>query len=141
MSEKKEKLNAYEELVKKYLDKQVETDTALKTVYDSTKIKDCFKYITELARKQAVNNCAMIEDSQVYKWARDYYLEELPKNTDKKIIESVNKSTEKIDNAIKSVDKVIAESEKVLQEANKVLSSKNEDLSKYKNLHQMEFNF
>lgn len=116
-----EKLNTYEALVKKYLDKQSEIDTALKNVYDSTKIKDCFKYITELARKQAVNNCAMIEDSQVYKWARDYYIEELTNR--------------------ENADKVIVKSEKVVQDENKVISSKNEDLSKYKNLCQMEFNF
>lgn len=138
---KKEKLSAYEELIKKYLDKQVENDTALKNVYDSAKIKECFKYITELAQKQAVNNCAMIEDSQVYKWARDYYFDELPKNADKQTVEIVQKATEKIDSAIKSADKVIAESDKVIQEANKVISKDVEDFSKYKNFHQMEFNF
>lgn len=82
MSEKE--LSPYEAAVKAYLDKQVESDEALKTLYVPSKITDCFKWITEQARKVAVNNCAMIEDLQVYKWARDYYLEELPKKASEK---------------------------------------------------------
>ena len=73
-----EKLSPQVLAVKKYLDDLSEKDECLKTLYVPSKIKDCFKYITEQARKQAVNNCAMVEDSVVYKWARDYYIEVLP---------------------------------------------------------------
>ncbi len=121
MSKKEEKLSAYEELVKKYLDKQMENDTALKNVYDSAKIKDCFKYITELARKQAVNNCAMIEDSQVYKWARDYYLEELPKQANKDVSDKVKNMTEKLDSAIQKSDEYSKATKEVLNKADMVL--------------------
>lgn len=121
MSKKEEKLSAYEELVKKYLDKQVENDTALKNVYDSAKIKDYFKYITELARKQAVNNCAMIEDSQVYKWARDYYLEELPKQANKDVSDKVKNMTEKLDSAIQKSDEYSKATKEVLNKADTVL--------------------
>lgn len=38
-------------------------------------IHDCFKYVTAKARKQAVGNCAMIEDSVVFSWAHHYYIE------------------------------------------------------------------
>lgn len=121
MSEKEEKLTAFEELVKRYLDKQTETDTALKSLYVPSKIKDCFRFITEQARKQAVNNCAMIEDSQVYKWARDYYLEELPKSADKQVVEIVQKAGEKIDNAIKNADGSSTATKEILQNADKAL--------------------
>lgn len=116
-----EKLSAYEELVKKYLDKQVETDAALKSVYDSTKIKNCFKYITELARKQAVNNCAMIEDSQVYKWARDYFLEVLPGKADKITDGAVMNSVKKLDDAIQKAANSSDETDEVLGNADKAL--------------------
>lgn len=121
MSEKEEELTSFEALVKKYLDKQTETDTALKSLYVPSKIKDCFRFITEQARKQAVNNCAMIEDSQVYKWARDYYLEELPKNADKQVVDIVQKAGEKIDNAIKNADGSSTATKEILQNADKAL--------------------
>lgn len=121
MSEKEEELTSFEALVKKYLDKQTETDTALKSLYVPSKIKDCFRFITEQARKQAVNNCVMIEDSQVYKWARDYYLEELPKNADKQVVDIVQKAGEKIDNAIKNADGSSTATKEILQNADKAL--------------------
>lgn len=90
----KDKLNPQEQAVKDYLDKQVNDDAALRALYVPAKIKDCFKYITEEARKKAVNGCAMIEDSLVFKWARDYYLEILPKEADKNVVEVVQKKAE-----------------------------------------------
>lgn len=36
----------------------------------------CFKYITDQARKQAKNGCAMVKDDVVYEWAEDYYRKE-----------------------------------------------------------------
>ncbi len=126
MSEKEEKLSAYEELIKKYLDKQTETDAALKSVYDPAKIKDCFKFITEQARKQAVNNCAMIEDSKVYKWARDYYLEELQKETEKDVSGKVQELTEKLDGAIKKADENSEMTKSVLDKADKSLEEANQ---------------
>ena len=100
-----EKLSPQEIAVKKYLDDLSEKDECLRTLYLPSKIKDCFRYITEQARKKAVNNCAMIADSVVYKWARDYYIEELPKSADKQTVEVVQKKAES--------DKVIAEKKEV----------------------------
>ena len=100
-----ENLSPQEIAVKKYLDDLSEKDECLRTLYLPSKIKDCFRYITEQARKKAVNNCAMIEDSVVYKWARDYYIEELPKSADKQTVEVVQKKAES--------DKVIAEKKEV----------------------------
>ena len=87
-----EKLSPQVLAVKKYLDDLSEKDECLKTFYIPSKIKDCFKYVEEQARKQAVNNCAMVEDSVVYKWARDYYIEVLPKEATKEEIEVVKKA-------------------------------------------------
>ena len=91
---KEEKLSPQVLAVKKYLDDLSEKDECFKSLYVPFKIKDCFKYITEQARKQTVNNCAMVEDCVVYKWARDYYIEILPKEATKKEVEVVQKKTE-----------------------------------------------
>jgi len=95
-----EKLTPQELAVKRYLDEQSEKDDCLRALYVPGRIKDCFKYIVSQAKKQAHNNCAMIEDTVVYKWARDYYTEELPKD----------KKTEKLP---PKVEKVITEKKEV----------------------------
>ncbi|MBQ3799801.1 MAG: hypothetical protein II837_05830 [Treponema sp.] len=84
-----DELTPQEGAVKAYLDSQTVADEALRNFYVPSKIKDCFKYVTEQAQKEAVNGCAMIEDAQVYKWARDYYIEVLPKEADKSVVEVV----------------------------------------------------
>ena len=89
-----DKLNPQEEIVKRYLDEQSTKDEALRALYVPSKIKNCFEYIRAQAKKQAKNGCAMVEDSVVYKWARDYYLEELPKKADKTDVEVVTKKAE-----------------------------------------------
>lgn len=119
-----EELSENEKIVKSYLDKQSESDGALKSFYVPSRIKDCFNYITEQTRKKAVNNCAMIEDTQVYKWARDYYLEVLPKENDKDATEIVQKSAEiekKADEAVRTAERCSEETKKVLAEADKAL--------------------
>lgn len=85
----KDELTPQEEAVKNYLEKQAAEDEALRALYVPARIKDCFAYITGQARKKAVNGCAMIEDAQVYKWARDYYIEELPKKAEKQDVATV----------------------------------------------------
>lgn len=82
--EKKKELDPQVAAVKAYLDGQCERDNALRDAYIPDKIEDCFGYIKEQARKQAVGGCAMVEDAVVYKWARDYYLEKLPEEGRKK---------------------------------------------------------
>ena len=36
-------------------------------------LKDMATYIKDLARKQATNNVAVIEDAVVFQWAKDYF--------------------------------------------------------------------
>ena len=63
-------------IILKHLEKECETDNSLKNNIE-TKINNTplgmFNYIKEKARKEAIDGCAMIEDSKVYEWAREYW--------------------------------------------------------------------
>ena len=61
------------ETLKQYFEIAIETDPALKAVYDEKKLDECGKYINNRARKLATNNMAMVESSVVFKWARDFF--------------------------------------------------------------------
>lgn len=64
--------------IKKYLEEQCEKDEALRALYRPEKIKDCYDFIMNVARKRATGNTACIEEGVVYKMARDFFLEILP---------------------------------------------------------------
>ena len=104
-----EKLTPPEEWIKAYLDSQIEADEALRNFYIPSKIKACYEYVKEQARAEAVDGCAMVEDSVVFKRARDYYLEVLPKEADKAAVEIVQKKVkaeaEKLEKATKPTAK------------------------------------
>lgn len=59
--------------LKQYFDIAIETDPALKEVYNEKKLDECGNYINNRARKLASNNMAMVESSVVFKWARDFF--------------------------------------------------------------------
>ena len=61
------------ETLKQYFEIAIETDPALKEVYDEKKLDECEKYINNRARKLATSNMAMVESSVVFKWARDFF--------------------------------------------------------------------
>ena len=63
------------EQLQSYLEKQIEADAALKAVYNASKLDACVKYVMEQARKHLNGISGYIDDAQVYKWARDFYLE------------------------------------------------------------------
>ena len=117
-----EKLNPQEEVIKRYLEEQIKKDEALRTLYIPNKIKDCFAYIKAQAQKKASNGCAMIEDAVVFKWARDYYLEELPKKANKEVVELVSKNDMKqepeIEETAESVPETPKEENEVVEEIN-----------------------
>lgn len=126
---KEEKLSPQVLAVKRYLDDLSEKDECLKSLYVPSKIKDCFKYITEQARKQTVNNCAMVEDTVVYKWARDYYIEILPKEAKKDTVQQMaSKHTAEIARAMDNLDppKVSDAVIDMAEKAEKILRSKKE---------------
>lgn len=66
------------ERIKAYFEVQIKTDPALAEAYKEKKLTKCWQYITSQAKSQAKNGCAMIEDAQVYKWARDFMLGDVP---------------------------------------------------------------
>ena len=40
-------------------------------------------------KDRTLNRCAFVDDAVVYKWARDYYLEELPKTATKEDVKII----------------------------------------------------
>lgn len=66
-------------IIKKYLDEQAEKDEALKTLYRPEKIDDCYEFIKECAKRKASSGSACLEDAVVFKMARDFYLDILPR--------------------------------------------------------------
>lgn len=68
----------YAQVIANYLLNRIETDECLKTKLEETNktLKGCVEYIKEEARKEAEDNVAIIEDSQVYEWAVHYFLED-----------------------------------------------------------------
>ena len=69
--------------IKEYLEKQCESDEALKAAYVPEKIVDCYDFIENAVKNMArQGNCACLEDPVVYKMARDYFIEILPNLVD-----------------------------------------------------------
>lgn len=68
----------YAQAIANYLLKRIETDECLKEKLESTDktLKGCVEYCKVEARKQAEDNVAIIEDSQVYEWSVHYFLED-----------------------------------------------------------------
>lgn len=82
------------------LGEMAQADPNFKERYEdkSKSMNDCLKYITQEAKKQAVNNCAAVSDEDVFQWAVHYYQEKdvKPKGTAEqvKVIAATPKSKE-----------------------------------------------
>lgn len=122
-----EKLNPQEEVVKMYLEEQIKKDEFLKSCYVPEKIKKCFEYIRSQARKKAVGGCAMVEDSVVFNWARDYFTDVLPKEKEKAEVkvEAPTKTTTEATKAEGKEDKIVTEKKEVTIVKNGVAYDKN----------------
>ena len=68
--------------IKAYLEEQIKQDEALKALYRAEKIDDCYNFIKNAVKASGCGQSATIEDAIVFKMARDYYLDILPKQTD-----------------------------------------------------------
>lgn len=68
----------YAQAIANYLLNRIETDECLKTKLEETNktLKGCISYVKSEAKKQAEDNVAIIEDSQVYEWSVHYFLED-----------------------------------------------------------------
>lgn len=71
------------DIIKTYLEAQIKTDAALAAKYDAEKINTCVEYIVEEAKKYLKNQNGAIEDGIVYKWARDFYNDDIYLKTKK----------------------------------------------------------
>lgn len=61
----------YLNIIVNYLMLQTEMDAAF--LNEEKNLKDMATYIKDLARKQATDNVAVIEDEVVFQWAKDYF--------------------------------------------------------------------
>ena len=70
--------NKYVKIIGEYLVEEAKQNENLKNKIEASSktLEGCFDYITAQARKKAVGSCAMVEDSTVYHWAREYFEED-----------------------------------------------------------------
>ena len=68
--------------IKAYLEEQIENDAALKALYRPEKIDDCYDFIKNAVKATGCGSSATVEDAIVFKMARDYFLDILPKAAD-----------------------------------------------------------
>ena len=65
-----------EKIILQYLENNV-SDVLAEKINSGTKtLADCWKFITECARKQAKNGCACIQDDVVFGWAIHFFEED-----------------------------------------------------------------
>ena len=64
-----------ETIIRSYLEKCIESDLYLKERYEENRISNCLSYIQKQAKEFLQNKNGWIEDSTVYKWAVDYFLD------------------------------------------------------------------
>lgn len=107
----------YAQAIANYLLNRIETDECLKAKLEETNktLKGCVEYIKEEARKEAEDNVAIIEDSQVYEWAVHYFLEDSldsepkAKSSKKKNDEQEKQSTPKVSKPKKDIKEKLDE--------------------------------
>ena len=68
--------------IKAYLEEQIKEDAALKELYRAEKIDDCYDFIKNAVKATGCGSSASVEDAIVFKMARDYFLDILPKESD-----------------------------------------------------------
>lgn len=81
----------YLQIIVNHLMLQTEMSEAF--LNEEKNLKDMATYIKDLARKQATNNVAVIEDAVVFQWAKDYFNKSNEELGIKKIEAKNNKET------------------------------------------------
>lgn len=94
-----------EKLVKKYLEDNASEELSLKINSGNKTLNGCWNYITEEAKKQAVDNCACIEDKEVYGWAIHYFEEDSIKENEIKRTPTKVETHSKSDIEAKPIEK------------------------------------
>ena len=68
--------------IKAYLEEQIKEDAALRELYRAEKIDDCYDFIKNAVKATGCGSSASVEDTIIFKMARDYYLDILQKESD-----------------------------------------------------------
>ena len=68
--------------IKSYLEEQMKEDAALRELYRPEKIDDCYNFIKNAVKATGCGSSATVDDAIVFKMARDFYLDILPKTAD-----------------------------------------------------------
>ena len=68
--------------IQAYLEEQIKEDAALRELYRAEKIDDCYDFIKNAVKATRCGSSATVEDAIVFKMARDFYLDILPKKSD-----------------------------------------------------------
>lgn len=68
--------------IKEYLEEQTKEDAALRELYRPEKIDDCYNFIKDVVSATGCGRSVTVEDAIVFKMARDFYLDILPKTAD-----------------------------------------------------------
>ena len=68
--------------IQAYLEEQIKEDAALRELYRAEKIDDCYDFIKNAVKATGCGSSASVEDAIVFKMARDYFLDILPKESD-----------------------------------------------------------
>lgn len=112
----------YAQAIANYLLNRIETDECLKTKLEETNktLKGCIDYVKSEAKKQAEDNVAMIEDSQVYEWSVHYFLED---SLDFEPKEKANKKKNDKEEEPEKIETLFGE-EKVVKEKKKSKETK-----------------
>lgn len=104
-----------------YLMLQTEMDSEF--LKEEKNLKDMAEYIKKLAKKEAINGVAIIEDEVVYQWAKDYFSksnEELGitsnKTVEKKIVNNKNKVEDNVFGSIFGTDNIVASDKKEIEQ-------------------------
>ncbi len=72
-------MTPFEKIIKEYLEKRAQGDAVFAEKFfercskEKDAVSDCCTYIMQEAKKEAVNNCAAIEDDKVFGWAMHYF--------------------------------------------------------------------
>lgn len=81
---KLEAKNPNEEIILNYLNQNASESLAEKINNGKKTLTQCWNYIVAEAKKQAVNNCACIDDSTVFGWAIHFFEEDSIKAEEQK---------------------------------------------------------
>lgn len=87
-------------------------------------IRNSLEYCSEKAREMAVNQVAVVDDNEVFKWVYEYFTTPIEKATKKKKVKPSEKEVKKIENDSKKVATKHANKKKVvpIQEEGEQLS-------------------